>query len=217
MYKKQLEDEAAAAGGEGGSGESAADGQAEDPSGGAGVPGGLTLPPETPRPIPDNITIEGTYTAPGYPELILAPINLTDITALDAAGLSVALLAEAADIGVNATRPAYLGDWNGSFTNYVLLTHFDGPAFNYTLILTVDKLGELGPDGNKLDWEAQPGDIKANKIYGIGPAVFGPGTEGQAGLGFFGGIVGQPGTILKDPVYAEDEVESTAGVFYTRQ
>ena len=213
----EAEEAESADGSQGAEGADSSTGSVEGGDAAAGAGAGLAMPPANPRPLPDNLVIEGRYTAPGYPEITFAPLNLSDPAAVDEVGIAAELLETVSLIGIDVTRPSYLGAWESSFTDYVLITPFDGVAHNFTLILTRPKIGELNVNGTVADWEPAPLDRTNNKIYGFGPAVFGLGKEGQAGLGFFGGVYGQPGTVITSPVYAEDEVESTAGVFYTKQ
>lgn len=197
---------------------SASEAQSQDPAQGSPAAAGIVTPPENPRPVPDNIIIQGTYSAPGYPDITFRPLNLSDPVAVDETGISTQTLLEAGQLGITGDTLAYIGDSALSFISFALLTHFDGPAFNYTLFLTVPKIGELDTNGTVVaNWAPSQGDNMSNKLYGFGPAVFGSGAEGQAGVGFFGSWYGAPGAVLTTPEYAEDDVESTAGAFYAKQ
>lgn len=174
--------------------------------------------PEDPRPLPDGIDITGTYISPGYPTLTFEPINMTDLDAVAGSNISINAVVMAASEGIDLTGPSWLGTWDSSWTTHFLLTHFDGPQFNYTVMQALSKIGELTDEGTvNTTWISQPGDHTTIKYFGVGPAVFVPeeGENEPAGFGTFSPFWGIDAIVPTE--FSETEVRENAAAFFVKQ
>lgn len=137
-------------------------------------------PPIDPRPAED---ISGSYNHPGYGTFQLDAINQAQ------GGIPAAVLDAlvASDFKLNTTH-TYLSHWNKPFANYVSLSHFDGPLYNWT-ILGVYNRSELDEAGRR----------EVAVVHNAGPAVL---TD--KGMGMFGNWFDAGPTVEEKPL-VEDE------------
>lgn len=191
----------------------------DEPTGSpGGSPGGPTLLPDNPAPIPDTVDLNGTFIAPGYSPLVFEPINMSDPAAILSVGLSPRILTQAE--GLNIVDTAYVARWNASFTTHVVLTHFDGPHFNFTLLTSLAKIGELDDQGAVVDeWnedeqqqqqQEENGDVWTYKLFGVGGAVV-----DDEGVGMFGTWWGNDA--LGWPEVDVEDVRGSAQAYFARQ
>lgn len=99
-------------------------------------PGTLTAPPAIARPDPRADTIVGIYHDQAYGYL--------NITRFDDAHLEISsedLLAAYADIRPGLPKPEYIGLMSNIYSRGMLLTHFDGPLYNATHIVSRKEIG----------------------------------------------------------------------------
>jgi hypothetical protein len=148
---------------------------------------GLLVPPPIPT-APPNATdptvpfssIPGNYSNAGYGPM---PLRL----------LSVAELATDAylplhTLPINLDRPAFVAEFNHTFANRLVLTHFDGPYFNVSALF-------IYPD--------------VTTVVGAAPAVV-----NSEGFGVWG-IWGQGSTVPQRPV-ATENVQDACEVWFAK-
>ena len=158
-----------------------------------------TPPPADPRPSPDTSHYIGSkFQAPGYAPFTLSHLDLTDSKAVAEAEFPLEFLLTDIATLQNTSYPSEViyAHWNQSIAEHLVFTHFEGPLYNVTILMSWPTVGEQGVVG---------------KWWAGTTAVF---TNG--GIGFFNGFWGQGGTEgVKPPV--EDGVEESAEVYFARQ
>lgn len=169
-----------------------------------------TPQPADPRPSPDiSAYIGGTFAAPGYEPFTLSTVNLSDGSATWEAQIPYEflrgeLITLFPTLNITLEGPALYTPWNQTLAEFIFFTHFDGPMYNATVLMSFDRL----PPG-MISSERDTGYI--GKFTGSATAVF---TEG--GIGFFDGFWGKANTVGNRPAVEED-VEASAEVFFSWQ
>lgn len=174
-------------------------------------PGGIpTAPlPDSPRPAPH---LSGTYSSPAFSDFTLAPLNLSDQDAVEAAGfpLSHLLTDVSTTLGIDyLAGPVWHARWGQMFANHLFISAFDGPLVNYTGMLVYDR----APGEVEIQQVPVNGSQYVGKLTMFGPAVF---SEDEGGLGFFGNFWVQS-TALPYPNVVESSVNQTAEAFFAKQ
>lgn len=180
-----------------GGGSSGNDAAPSAPNAGAGASG----PVSTGRPAP---LINGTFTEPAYDSFTLVPLNISDQQAVARSGLPFEFFVNdiASAAGLNLAGPVYYARYRQTVTTHIVMTHFDGPLFNYTLLLARPEItnSSTSTSGNSTRL--------IGKTFGVGPAVY-----AEGGLGFFGNIWLQSSALpVVSPV--ETNVAQAAPVFF---
>ncbi|PWN42985.1 beta-lactamase/transpeptidase-like protein [Ceraceosorus guamensis] len=204
------------------------------------IPPGQLPPPNPVPPTPDqgDNLVGAVLRHPAYPEIRLQPLNLTGCNGLESAGIPADFIqidvTTVSPINVSSSNKAFYAQWKGSFTSHIVFTHFGGPHYNYTMLLTFDKQGEQDEDAlntrERRDPDAfliqarqsaakgdKPAPVKSTcpskytaKFFGQGPAVF-----TADGIGFFGAFwAGDDPSIAVAPV--TENVRQEAIAFFGR-
>jgi len=152
-----------------------------------------TKPPSDPRPAKE---IEGEYYHPGYGTFRLNAINQQKDDCIPAAVVDALAIS---DFKLN-TSSVWLSHWNKPFANYVAVSHFDGPLFNWT-ILGVYNRSDPGLTGREVA-----------VVHNAGPAVI---TD--RGMGMFGNWYDAGPTVDQRPLVDDtDLVEEAAEVWFSK-
>ncbi|ODO04797.1 hypothetical protein I350_05407 [Cryptococcus amylolentus CBS 6273] len=153
--------------------------------------------PINPREAPAKVA--GRYTDSGYGNLDLKQIS-------HPAGPFAAHILETVSLSLtsaplNITGPIYLAEINKTFASHIILTHFDGPLFNITLLATAETLSQ-----------AVEVTRTAIKVEGYGTAVV-----QDAGVGIFGNIWGK-GNLARESTVTEEQtvVKKAAEIWFDR-
>jgi hypothetical protein len=158
-----------------------------------------TRPPTNPTPPRD---IQGEYSHPGYGSFHFDAINQIQNQHNDQDHGIPEAVVEAltmSDFKLN-TSSVWLSHWNKPFANYVAISHFDGPLFNWTI------LGVY----NRSDLES--GRQQVAVVHNAGSAVI-----TRNGMGMFGNWYDAGPTVDDRPLVAdEDEVEQAAEVWFSK-
>jgi hypothetical protein len=150
-------------------------------------------PPINPRPAKD---IEGEYDHPGYGSFRLNAINQQKHNGIPAAVVDALA---SSDFKLN-TSSVWLSHWNKPFANYVAISHFDGPLFNWTILGVYNR--------------SDPGLARREVavVHNAGPAVI-----NEKGMGMFGNWYDAGPTVDERPlVVNENQVQEAAEVWFSR-
>lgn len=128
--------------------------------------------PTDPRPSPTPLEEWSniTYTHPAYGQFHLSILNMSDSAALEKVGLPPQ--AVAIDLASSAPSGMYSGDvlyayYGHLLAEHLILTHFDGPLYNFTVLTTYPSL------------DVQPGeDTLTGHLLGQGAALLEAGKIG---------------------------------------
>lgn len=159
------------------------------------------------RPAPTGYA-NSTFSNPAYGNFTLIPFNLSSPSAWLDVGIPAEWFVSAIALpsSLNLTGPAYYAAYNQSIVSDLIFTHFDGPLFNYTTVLTRPRLSASGNTTASAGSSAVNGTTA--KTYGVGPAVF-----GEGGIGMFGNFALQSSSLPKAPV-VETGIKAAAPVFF---
>lgn len=154
-----------------------------------------TQPPTNPIPPRE---IQGEYTHPGYGSFHFDAINQGNDQYYDIPTAVVDALAMS-DFKLN-TSSVWLSHWNKPFANYVAISHFDGPLFNWTILGVYNR--------SDLDF----GNQEVAVVHNAGPAVI-----NNNGMGMFGNWYDAGPTVDDRPLVPdEDQVEQAAEVWFSK-
>jgi hypothetical protein len=158
-----------------------------------------TRPPTNPTPPRD---IQGEYTHPGYGSFHFDAINQSQNQHNDHGHGIPEAVVEAlrmSDFKLN-TSSVWLSHWNKPFANYVAISHFDGPLFNWTILGVYNR--------SDLDFGRQQVAV----VHNAGPAVV-----TRNGMGMFGNWYDAGPTVDDRPLVADEAgVEQAAEVWFSR-
>jgi hypothetical protein len=168
-----------------------------------------TTPSSEKRPPPAGIA--GTrFSAPAYGEITLYPFKIDNITSVSEAAFPLEKLTVdlASSLGENLRVDGqnYYAHWNRSISSHLIFTHWDGPWFNVTSMLVLNKAPAAREEGE---------ERYVAITYGTGPAVF-VDSEEEKGFGIFGGFLGAFGAGLEEYTVVEKGVKEASDLFFTR-
>lgn len=152
-------------------------------------------PPTNPGPAPN---VHGEYHHPGYGAFHLDQISPSN----DKDGIHGAVVDALAlsDFKLNATN-VWLSHWNKPFANYVALSHFDGPMFNWTILGVYNRSEERASGVRK----------EVAVVHNAGPAVL-----TKSGMGMFGNWYDAGPTVEQRPFVVEEHlVQEAAEVWFS--
>ncbi|WVQ74432.1 hypothetical protein IAR50_004033 [Cryptococcus sp. DSM 104548] len=152
--------------------------------------------PTNPREAPARVA--GRYNDPGYGDLELKQVQLPADPFV--AGIIKAVSASIVTAPLNVTGPIYVAEINKTFTSHIIVTHFDGPLFNVTLVATAETLSE------------------ENKVIGVATKIEGYGTAvvRDDGMGLFGNIWGK-GELARGSIVTEGTgVEEASEIWFDK-
>jgi len=154
-----------------------------------------TRPPTNPVPPRE---IQGEYTHPGYGSFHFDAINQGNDQYHDIPRAVVDALAMS-DFKLN-TSSVWLSHWNKPFANYVAISHFDGPLFNWTILGVYNR--------SDLDF----GNQEVAVVHNAGPAVV-----SKNGMGMFGNWYDAGPTVDDRPLVSDEgTVEQAAEVWFSK-